>query len=304
MTPAQVDELRKEWATLMGGLQELTIRDRKLLPSHLKKASLRVDALLQEAFPALRSGAQALPTAGPSFDAARERWVRWARAFVLMRTEESPDDEQLLSAITGTRQPLDAQLRTLLESKLAAAGADFMKAHASALACLQQYDSNLWTPRSPIADGGNAAATMEFEIPLHVRVCGGSRFERNLDIDALEWLANAGDASLPALISEAVDSERAGRSSDMLEQAVLDLAKDSFQPDLRVGLQELLAYMRSVHGSKEGAGTLGLSVRLPDLNSITRFVAADPHLCARLPGETLESLGIATGGDAVPRPKG
>lgn len=201
---------------------------------------------------------------------AQRRWLQWLEAALRMAgIDESDLDETVHEFLDGetasvvNNQGLGEQLSALLRyfGTKPGGGTNSMRINLVKRLELDIEGLSIPLPQSVWAeeDGSVASEAMRARVSIHA----DSRFEEVMQVDVLEWFAQAGENAVEDLMADGL------MGTEATEQVVLWLAENSLNGQTRPKLQALLRRMKERQESHPSL--VGLTVNI-DHRGLEQFL--------------------------------
>lgn len=217
-----------------------------------------------------------------------EQWLNWLEAALRMRnvTEEDLDDlvHDCLAPDEASRvnnEGLLAQVEALLTWHTEPHVLDPRRA------LVEQLENVVDDLELPLPESSKGNERFGFAVYARVNVCSGSRFERELRLDCLEWFANHSPAEVSRLVEDGL------HNSSLSDEVALWLEERSLDPQTKTQLRDLLGNMRSAVKSDNRPVTdvVGVTVDI-DEASVVAFMDSQMDAGVRFSDAALEKLAM------------
>lgn len=217
-----------------------------------------------------------------------DQWLDWLEAALRMRDvfEDDLDDlvHDCLAPEEASRVNNDG-LRSQVKALLTWHHEPHVRDPRRSL--VEQLENVIDGLELPMPESTKGGERFGFAIGARVSVCAGSRFERELKLDCLEWFACHAPEDVSRLVVDGL------HNSSLSDEVALWLSEHSLDSQVRAQLQDLLGYMRSVHSSDDRrlSDVVGLTVDI-DEAGVAAFLDSQIAAGVEFSQDALDQLGL------------
>lgn len=247
-----------------------------------------LEASLTEKHEAEQTSLQAAQLSAAQQAQSTDQWLDWLEAALRMRDVFEDDLDELvhdcLAPEEASRVNNDG-LRSQVKALLTWHHEPHVRDPRRSL--VEQLENVIDGLELPMPESTKGNERFGFAISARISVCAGSRFEREIKLDCLEWFACHDYEAVSRLVVDGL------HNSSLSDEVALWLAEHSLDSQVRAQLQDLLGYMRSVVNSdtRPVSDIVGVTVDI-DQAGVAAFMDSQMAAGAEFSQEALDELGL------------